>query len=101
MLLSGRGKMRMDVRYGEIAWESSDAGGRADGATAVAETQRVVRAPIPRPRNQHLPTIRLHGVELHAITERQCISHILEELEAGHGGVVVTPNLDHLRRCGS
>ena len=27
------------------------------------------------------------------------LSHILDELDAGQGGVVVTPNLDHLRRC--
>src|SRR5204863_7316900 len=51
------------------------------------------------PRSARLPSIRLHGVELHAITERHCIEHILDELDAGHGGVVVTPNLDHLRRC--
>src|SRR5207244_6993539 len=46
-----------------------------------------------------LPTIRLHGVRLHAITEQQCIDHILDELDAGRGGMVVTPNLDHIRRC--
>src|SRR5439155_14359837 len=46
-----------------------------------------------------LPTVRLHGVRLHAITEQQCIDHILDELDAGRGGVVVTPNLDHIRRC--
>jgi N-acetylglucosaminyldiphosphoundecaprenol N-acetyl-beta-D-mannosaminyltransferase len=45
-----------------------------------------------------LPAIDLNGVKLHAVTEAQVISHILGELEIGHGGVVVTPNLDHLRR---
>src|SRR4051812_36760160 len=89
----------MDVRYGEMAWRSSD----ADGAdVAVAE---LAAAPVrprvlgPRPRDERLPTIRLHGVDIHAITEKQCIDLILEELDAGRGGVVVTPNLDHLRRC--
>jgi N-acetylglucosaminyldiphosphoundecaprenol N-acetyl-beta-D-mannosaminyltransferase len=46
-----------------------------------------------------LPTVRLSGVKLNAITERQCIDHILDELDAGRGGTVVTPNLDHLRRA--
>ncbi|HXE53842.1 MAG TPA: WecB/TagA/CpsF family glycosyltransferase, partial [Tepidisphaeraceae bacterium] len=35
---------------------------------------------------------------LHALTEAQVIAHILDELDMGRGGVVVTPNLDHLRR---
>lgn len=46
-----------------------------------------------------LPLIRLMGVEVHAITEKQAIAHILSELAAGRGGMTVTPNLDHLRRC--
>lgn len=46
-----------------------------------------------------LPIARLMGVELHAVTEAQAIRHILAELTCGRGGVTVTPNLDHLRRC--
>ena len=42
----------------------------------------------------------LDGVRIHAVTEPQCIDHILDELHAGRGGTVVTPNVDHLRRCG-
>ncbi len=45
-----------------------------------------------------MPIVDLRGVKLHAITERQCINHILDELDSHRGGVVVTPNLDHLRR---
>jgi len=45
-----------------------------------------------------LPTVDLLGVKLHAITEVDCIRRIIDELKAGRGGVVVTPNLDHLRR---
>ena len=45
-----------------------------------------------------MPIVDLLGVKLHAITERESIDHILSELDAGRGGVVVTPNLDHLRR---
>jgi N-acetylglucosaminyldiphosphoundecaprenol N-acetyl-beta-D-mannosaminyltransferase len=43
-------------------------------------------------------TIQLHGLRLHAATESQCIAHILDARAAERGGVVVTPNLDHLRR---
>ena len=46
-----------------------------------------------------LPVVRLRGVELHAITEQQCIDTILEGIAAGRGGSVVTPNLDIIRRC--
>jgi N-acetylglucosaminyldiphosphoundecaprenol N-acetyl-beta-D-mannosaminyltransferase len=45
-----------------------------------------------------LPTVRLAGVQLHAITEAQCVGHVLNESTAGRGGWVVTANLDHLRR---
>jgi N-acetylglucosaminyldiphosphoundecaprenol N-acetyl-beta-D-mannosaminyltransferase len=47
-----------------------------------------------------LPRIELQGVWFHAITEQGCIEHILGELAVGRGGVVVTPNVDHLRRRG-
>ncbi len=46
-----------------------------------------------------LPVIRLMGVKIHAITETQSNEHILSELAQGRGGVVITPNLDHLRRA--
>jgi N-acetylglucosaminyldiphosphoundecaprenol N-acetyl-beta-D-mannosaminyltransferase len=45
-----------------------------------------------------LPQIELHGVRLTAVTEAQCIAHILDSLAIGRGGWVVTPNLDILRR---
>lgn len=48
-----------------------------------------------------LPLIRLMGVELHSVTEREAIDYVLSELAAGRGGMTVTPNLDHLRRCHS
>lgn len=56
-------------------------------------------APGRSPAAARLPAIELDGVTLHAVTERQAIEHILNELDAGRGGAVVTPNLDHLRRC--
>ncbi len=45
-----------------------------------------------------IPTITLMGWPLAAITEQQSVEHILDQLDQGHGGWVVTPNLDHLRR---
>jgi N-acetylglucosaminyldiphosphoundecaprenol N-acetyl-beta-D-mannosaminyltransferase len=61
-----------------------------------------VSAPAAPPRDvpprPELPMINLHGVDLHAVDEKTAIQHILDELEYGRGGSVVTPNLDHLRR---
>lgn len=45
-----------------------------------------------------LPSIHLMGIPIHAVTEAQCVEHILSESLAGRGGWVVTPNVDHLRR---
>lgn len=44
------------------------------------------------------PDVVLDGVRLRAITERRCIEHILDELDAGRGGWVVTANLAILRQ---
>jgi len=43
-------------------------------------------------------TVDLCGIEYAAITESQCISHVMDALHAGRGGWVVTANLDHMRR---
>ena len=40
------------------------------------------------------------GMRLHAITEQRCKQIVMEGLQAGQGGVIVTANLDHLRRYG-
>lgn len=45
-----------------------------------------------------LPEVELQGVGLHAISQVECVEYVLDELDAGRGGWVVTPNLDHLRR---
>ena len=67
--------------------------------------QRLAESPIvdpplagPPPR-QNFPVVNLRGVDLHAVTEQQVVKHILDEIDYGRGGTVVTPNLDHLRRC--
>jgi N-acetylglucosaminyldiphosphoundecaprenol N-acetyl-beta-D-mannosaminyltransferase len=103
-------------RYGDNSWD----GAAADSAAATvppiaASTPSVIAAGPADPRFratrrphrrttplpvEALPAIRLHGIRLHAITEETCIVHILSELDAGRGGMVVTPNLDHIRRAG-
>src|SRR5262245_55077485 len=55
--------------------------------------------PIAPPPRQTFPVVNLRGVDLHAVTDQQLIKHILDEIDYGRGGTVVTPNLDHLRRC--
>ena len=102
--------MHMYRRYGDIPWESNDAPSGAGNAATAGVADRPLslrrrdrrragaRKAISLPGDL-LPTMRLNGVRLHAVTEKQCIDHILDEMDAGRGGVVVTPNLDHLRRC--
>lgn len=55
-------------------------------------------ASLARIRSNFLPTIVLKSVELHAITEIECVEFILGEIDRKRGGSVVTMNLDHLRR---
>jgi N-acetylglucosaminyldiphosphoundecaprenol N-acetyl-beta-D-mannosaminyltransferase len=92
----------MYLRHGDISWDQADGG---EGVAALAQAkpgfqkdaQR--RADSTSKSDRRWPEVNLHGVLLHGVTEQQCISHILDELDAQRGGMVVTPNLDHLRRC--
>jgi N-acetylglucosaminyldiphosphoundecaprenol N-acetyl-beta-D-mannosaminyltransferase len=43
-------------------------------------------------------TVNLRGALISALTESQCVALILNELDAGRGGWLITMNLDHLRR---
>lgn len=72
---------------------SSRDGRRADDPAAPTEEPSSVPS--------RLPVVTLRGIGVHAVTEAQCVEHVIAELGAGRGGVVVTPNLDHLRRCAS
>ncbi|HEX8323131.1 MAG TPA: WecB/TagA/CpsF family glycosyltransferase [Tepidisphaeraceae bacterium] len=88
------------VRYREASAEL------ASTDTALRSASEAIQFPTPprSPQNgsvdeNPLPVVRIRGVELHAITEQQCIDHILDALTAGIGGSVVTPNLDIIRRC--
>lgn len=46
-----------------------------------------------------IPIVDLLGVRLLAITEAKCVSFVMDELEAGRGGWVITPNLDILQKA--
>jgi N-acetylglucosaminyldiphosphoundecaprenol N-acetyl-beta-D-mannosaminyltransferase len=91
----------MSAGFADNSWKQTAALAAAagvNGAAVVAKTTQPKRPQPMRPRRR-LPSIRLNGVNLHQITQAQCVEYLLDELDAGHGGMVVTPNLDHLRRC--
>ncbi len=46
-----------------------------------------------------LPTVSLRDVRLQIITEDEVIDAVIESLQAGKGGWIITVNLDHLRQC--
>jgi N-acetylglucosaminyldiphosphoundecaprenol N-acetyl-beta-D-mannosaminyltransferase len=56
-----------------------------------------IEKPASSPQTE-LPYVRLLGLDLNAVTERQAVDHVMELIHAGRGGWVITPNLDHLRR---
>ena len=110
----------MYFRYGDPSWEGDSAdNGRGPVAPSGSPGQPPVDPPA-RPNGNghtngngngnghrrrwrspvhHLPTVNLRGVHINAITEEHSVRHITSELAAGRGGMVVTPNLDHLHRC--
>lgn len=90
----------MFLQSGELALDTIDVA--ADQTrVALRSLSTSMKRPAPwSPHRQHLPIVELRGVQFHAITEPQCIEYILNEMRGGRGGVVMTPNLDHLRRCG-
>lgn len=70
----------------ETRWIRTERGDDGDDSSEAAGAPR-------------LPTILLHGVRFHSIGESQCVEHVMQELRAGRGGMLVTPNLDHLNRA--
>ncbi len=78
-----------------------DASGPPLATVAPPEPRESRRKDSPSTHSSRLPTIRLHGVSVHVVTEGQSISYVMEALAEKRGGVVITPNLDHLRRCAS
>lgn len=68
------------------------------GEARIAQQSPEARAGSPA-RAEPFAIVRLMGVRLHAARERDVNEHIVRESLAGRGGVVITPNLDHLRRA--
>jgi len=107
----------MYLRYGDPSWDAPesletpavtaravDGGHNGTGPGHAGHNGHPHPEPPPRRTSrsvatERLPVVEVHGVEFHAITEAQCIEHILSELDAGRGGIAVTPNLDYVRRC--
>jgi N-acetylglucosaminyldiphosphoundecaprenol N-acetyl-beta-D-mannosaminyltransferase len=86
----------MYFRYGERNWETAGAPANAEATprpAAAAEPRR------SRSGANRLPTVTLCDVQINAVSEVESVRYIASELEAGRGGMVVTPNLDHLHRC--
>jgi len=52
----------------------------------------------PRARLTEPATVDIMGMRVHALTESQTVDAVLEALDRGDGGWVITANLDHLRR---
>jgi N-acetylglucosaminyldiphosphoundecaprenol N-acetyl-beta-D-mannosaminyltransferase len=56
---------------------------------------------VRRFRRDEMPATTIEPVRFHAITEAECVAHVVDALDRNDGGFVVTPNLDHLRRARS
>lgn len=94
----------MYLRPGHVAWDVPESAEPTPGVVSLPDGNgrrarwRATSAWDRSPRRP-FPVVYIRGVALHAITEVQCVQHVLDELDAGRGGVLVTPNLDHLHRC--
>ena len=71
----------------------AESAGFLNNAAGIAPTNAYARHTL-----ETVPRIELHGAAFAAITERECVQTILEQLDARHGGWVITMNLDYLRR---
>src|SRR2546421_11686384 len=93
----------MYFRYGDERWDAAEppqGGGTGEGHDRRGGDLPGAEARLNAGRAaQRFPTVDLRGVRVHAVAEADCVSHILSELDAGRGGMVVTPNLDPLHRC--
>jgi len=73
---------------------TASAPGTAAGSRRVVETH----AAPARPAGVAPPVVHVDGVRLHALDEAGTIRHVIGALDDGRGGLMVTHNLDHLRR---
>lgn len=86
-----------DPRPGAIATPTgAPARGRASrgrGAVRVSDLPAHVQSPDRR--------VDVGGVEIDVLTESATVATVMRDLAEGRGGVMVTVNLDHVRRCRS
>ena len=82
---------------GDVLIERKDPSGRQDGEVAEDEGRRADPRGALRAGTSHA-TVVLGGVRVDALTEQQAIDHIVRLACVGVGGLVVTPNVDHLRQ---
>ena len=59
---------------------------------------RIVYDRVNNDMKTDLPLVRLFNAQLHAITEAECVQVVIDELDKGNDGSILTMNLDHLRR---
>ncbi len=59
---------------------------------------RIESLPLAPNSLSQIATVELCGARLAVLTEAKCVQLILDELQQGRGGWLVTMNLDHLRR---
>src|SRR5580765_4440369 len=67
-------------------------------ADLTAADLKAADLPPERAADAELPIVRLMGIPIHAVRERECVAYIVDRARSRRGGWVVTPNLDHLRR---
>jgi N-acetylglucosaminyldiphosphoundecaprenol N-acetyl-beta-D-mannosaminyltransferase len=71
---------------------------RVDGSQSVLMMDHAADIQQPARLNEPVaPRIRLLGMPLSVVTERQAVRHIIDSATAARGGWVITPNLDQLR----
>ncbi len=69
-------------------------------ADAQTDLVREVGAlPPSPPADSAFDSVHLLGVRFHCVDEVQCIEHVVRRCTAGHGGWLVTPNLEILRQA--
>lgn len=57
-----------------------------------------VPAILPGRRTRGLPEVALFDVGIHALSEAECVRYVLDLLDEGLGGWMISQDLDHLRR---
>ena len=59
----------------------------------------MIRSAMTQAPAESPPHVELRGVKFDALTEDQAVGRVLDALDRGRGGWIITANLDHLRRA--